>query len=60
MKKIYVKPEIEVTLVEEEQQFLTGSNRPVRLVVTTPGGYPDPNEPEIPWGEVNFGDWEVD
>lgn len=60
MKKIYVKPEIEVTLVEEEQQLLTGSNRPVRIVVTTPDGDPDPTEPETPWGGVNFGDWEVD
>lgn len=61
MKKKYVKPEIEVTLVEEEQQLLTGSNRPVKLVVTTPSGDPDSSEPdEIPWGEVNFGDWEVD
>lgn len=60
MKKKYVKPEIEVTLVEEEQQLLTGSKQPVRLVVTTPSGEPDPTEPEIPWGEVNFGDWEVD
>lgn len=59
MKKKYVKPEIEVTLVEEEQQLLTGSKQPVRLVVTTPDS--DSSEPdEIPWGEVNFGDWEVD
>lgn len=59
MKKIYVKPEIKVTLVEEEQQLLTGSNQPVRLVVTPPDS--DSSEPdEIPWGGVNFDDWEVD
>lgn len=56
MKKRYVKPEIEMTFLQEQQQLLTSSNSPVKIEVK-----PQQQEkPDPSWGGVKFDDWEVD
>ena len=54
MKKEYTKPIVEVTTCCASENILSAS-RPEKPVIEVEG-----EEKEIPWGSINYDDWEVD
>lgn len=55
MKKEYTKPIVEVTTCCDSENILSASRpeKPVKIEV-------EGEEKEIPWGSINYDDWEVD